>query len=588
MKKSWKIGLMITCGIILTSSISTPILTSCSYSGKYKESNPVSNSKYQFKNNDFNFYDGLNWNNSFEWVNGILSSILNQAQVEATQNAKLSSWNKNINEKCFPYNTDNQFLKNKKLTNLYSLTFSNFYPIMYQIPNINIFGLVWDIFKQVFNLVKDMFNGIYEAIKYVVVEILKEFAKDKTEQIKQKIEDIINKLIKKMNLNEFNDFKSVDNYYPIVESNYEDKVRENLVKELNGEQKAKKYDSFVFMNDEINIETDYLFDRYLFFHSINALIYKNGYNSKKNISFINIEDGALRKAIEKLLIGDVSELIILILEIILESIPISYEALLLNDSHIRINRWEENINDSEIEMQEYALEINKRFEKLNTILNEWISNSLAFVNSEIDLNQYTDWLLDYVNQLLNEIGIRIDKEKFNEIINSDKVKDSLKIKFSLSLGEIYSTSFFPIVIRISSLLCNNKFNIFINIYQLLIDQIAKLGPNNIHLINQIKDFFLSLGDNIENLISNIKQLISIFKNWMKKVQEAIKKNDKNSKKIKELLKQIINLFKTLGKEDNKEIINNTINEIKSIIEQINNLINYSGREAEIWTLKILI
>ncbi len=314
MKKSWKIALWTCSGLLITTSSIIPI-ASCSFNGQYKPGSPVESPSFNFKNQEINYYSGgIDWKDTYDWAAGLVKILVNQANVEASNNAKLSTWNKNINEKVFSNDIDNNLVKGKKLTLLYSINTFDVY--MDKLLDFNNNETIWDIIVQIFNQIKDSINKIIDLIKSGIKEILIKVFEIIKEKVSNSVKNVIDKIIEKLkewlpktigesnqegkyiNQCERNENKEKNLFFhisPIVE----DQIYNS--KKLTNEQKDA-YKSFNLMNDHLNLETDYLFDRYLFFHEINTLFYKKTYNDKnEELNFMNIKTGDFLQAFEDIL-----------------------------------------------------------------------------------------------------------------------------------------------------------------------------------------------------------------------------------------------------------------------------------------------
>lgn len=599
MKKSWKIALWTCSGLLLTTSSVFPIV-GCSFSSKYQPSDDVtSNPSFTFKNQGINYYSGdINWKDTYDWAAGLVNILLNQANVEASNSAKLSTWNKNINQKVFSNDIDNNLIKGKKLTLLYSINTLELYKD--ELLDFNNNEALFDIIFQVFSQIKESIEKIVDLIKNGINEILVkifERLKENVDDAKQTLIDkIIETLRKLITINKTKNQSFTNNKNETGESNDENEeeakdlffhispIVEDQVynsKKLSQDQKDA-YKSFNLMNDHMNIETDYLFDRYLFFHEINTLFYKKTYNDKKNEwNFINIKSGDFLKAIDKLFLTsftDWSGIIKIIIWSIVGSIPISFEAMLLEDLYIRLKRWQ-NSNDPNWNIDLYKgiyEEIKKRWEvQLLPTLNTWIKNSFSFHNKPIDL---TKWInIDFILKYLDDIGV-----VFEELgISSDELKNILediktefanmfKIQISLNLGYIYENLCTPVILNIINALSNPKSNIIL-IFQLIIDELSKVGKDNLQFIEKLTEYIQNLGNKLNDIIVKIQQLLKDFQNWFDKIKDAIKKDQENNNslglkdKITDLFKQIIPLLKDF--KGNFDQIKEILGDIDELVKQ---------------------
>lgn len=593
MKKSWKIALWTCSGLLITTSSIIPI-ASCSFNGQYKPGSPVESPSFTFKNQEINYYSGgIDWKDTYDWAAGLVKILVNQANVEASNNAKLSTWNKNINEKAFSNDIDNNLVKGKKLTLLYSINTFDVYKD--ELSDFNNNEAIWDIIVQIFNQIKDSINKIYDLIKNGIKEILiKVFEKIK-EEATNAIKNIVDKIIEKLNewlpksIDESNqedndgnegeeDEKEEKSLFFHISPIVEDQIYNS--KNLTKEQK-EAYKSFNLMNDHLNIETDYLFDRYLFFHEINTLFYKKTYNDKdKKLNFMNIKTGDFLEAFKDLILSfgaNWSGLIKIIIWSIIGSIPISFEAMLLEDLYIRLKRWQDDKDPSwNIELYKSIYEeIRKRWEdQLLKMLNKWIKNSFGFFNFNFDLSEYID--VDFIIEFLDDFGFALEELEISSA-ELQKILDDIKNQFaemfqfdlSLNLSYVYENLCTPIIINILNLLSNPKGNLIL-IFQLIIDQLSKVGKDNLQFIEQLTEFIQKIGNKLNEIIVKFQDILEDFKKWFDKIQQAIYKDIANDntlglkEKITAIFKEVISLLKDLK---------GNLNQIKELLGKIDELVN---------------
>lgn len=592
MKKSWKIALWTCSGLLVTTSSIIPI-ASCSFHGQYKPGNPVENSSFQFKNQGINYYSGgIDWKDTYDWATGLVKILVNQANVEASNNAKLSTWNKNINEKVFSNDIDNNLVKGKKLTLLYSINTFDVY--MDKLLDFNNNEAIWDIIVQIFNQIKDSINKIIDLIKSGIKEILIKVFEIIKEKVSNSVKNIIDKIIEKLkewlpktigesnqegkyiNQCERNENKEKNLFFhisPIVE----DQIYNS--KKLTDEQKDA-YKSFNLMNDHLNLETDYLFDRYLFFHEINTLFYKKTYNDKnEELNFMNIKTGDFLQAFEDILFSfgtNWSGFIRIIIWSIIGSIPISFEAMLLEDLYIRLKRWQ-NDKDLSWNIELYKSiyeEIRKRWEdQLLPMLDKWIKNSFGFFDFKLDLSKYIN--VDFINKFLEKVGSKLEdlgisSKELQKILEDIKNEFSEMFKFNLSLNlaYVYENLCTPIILNILNLLSNPKGNLIL-IFQLIIDQLSKVGKDNLQFIEQLTEFIQKVGNKLNEIIVKFQDILEDFKKWFDKIQQAIDKDIANDntlglkEKITTIFKEVVSLLKDFK---------GNLNKIKELLGEVDELV----------------
>ena len=593
MKKSWKIALWTCSGLLITTSSIIPI-ASCSFNGQYKPGSPVESPSFNFKNQEINYYSGgIDWKDTYDWAAGLVKILVNQANVEASNNAKLSTWNKNINEKAFSNDIDNNLVKGKKLTLLYSINTFDVYKDELSDFNDDIPFL--DIIVQIFNQIKESINKIIDliksGIKEIVIKVLEEIKKEASNAIKNIIDKIIEKLngwlpksIDESNQEDNNGNEGDENeneeknlffrISPIVE----DQIYNS--KNLTKEQK-EAYKSFNLMNDHLNIETDYLFDRYLFFHEINTLFYKKTYNDKdKKLNFMNINDDDFLDFLNELISSSFtnwSGLIRIIIWSIIGSIPISFEAMLLEDLYIRLKRWQDDKDPSwNIELYKSIYEeIRKRWEdQLLPMLDKWIQNSYSIYDKEVDLTKFIN--VDFIIKFLDDFGFALEElgissaqlQKILEDIKKE-FEEMFKFNISLNFAFIYENFCTPIIINILNLLSNPKGNLIL-IFQLIIDQLSKVGKDNLQFIEQLTEFIQKIGNKLNEIIVKFQDILEDFKKWFDKIQQAIDKDIANDntlglkEKITAIFKEVISLLKDLK---------GNLNQIKELLGKIDELVN---------------
>lgn len=593
MKKSWKIALWTCSGLLITTSSIIPI-ASCSFNGQYKPGSPVESPSFNFKNQEINYYSGgIDWKDTYDWAAGLVKILVNQANVEASNNAKLSTWNKNINEKAFSNDIDNNLVKGKKLTLLYSINTFDVYKDELSDFNDDIPFL--DIIVQIFNQIKESINKIIDliksGIKEIVIKVLEEIKKEASDAIKNIIDKIIEKLngwlpksIDESNQEDNNGNEGDENeneeknlffrISPIVE----DQIYNS--KNLTKEQK-EAYKSFNLMNDHLNIETDYLFDRYLFFHEINTLFYKKTYNDKdKKLNFMNINDDDFLDFLNELISSSFtnwSGLIRIIIWSIIGSIPISFEAMLLEDLYIRLKRWQDDKDPSwNIELYKSIYEeIRKRWEdQLLPMLDKWIQNSYSIYDKEVDLTKFIN--VDFIIKFLDDFGFALEElgissaqlQKILEDIKKE-FEEMFKFNISLNFAFIYENLCTPIIINILNLLSNPKGNLIL-IFQLIIDQLSKVGKDNLQFIEQLTEFIQKIGNKLNEIIVKFQDILEDFKKWFDKIQQAIDKDIANDntlglkEKITAIFKEVISLLKDFK---------GNLNQIKELLGQIDELVN---------------
>lgn len=573
MNKKLKIGLLSS--LLMTFSTATIVpVSSCSFNNQYNPSNPDHNLPFQFENYLLNYYSDVDTSDNIGWVTAMRDVIENQVDVEKTTNAKFSTWNKTINEKVFSQDVDNNLLAGKKVTELYNINSASSYSehIKKVLNGQHIADLIIDIFSQMFNSfnnIKEKFDTGKRNVLLNLLEELKKIVPGSAYALLEKIKQKIYEKFPEINIIEVEIRKKTNDYFPHISPIIEDNVYNSST--LTQEQK-EAYKSFNFFNDYLNFDTNYIFDRYLFFHLIDSLIYANSYNIEF-FNFITITGDEFSDAVDALIASyftDWTGFIKIILLAAIESVPIMVEAMLLEDMYIRIDRWT-NLNDSEWYEPIYESikrEISNRWTiDLLPMLNRWVSAAFSYINQDIPLNMFINFKDEFLD-IANEVGVQltdldITENDISSILEEfeDRQEHFFNINISLDFSFIYEMLSSIIAIQIVNSYSNSLVNV-VTVFQNIIDNNLSTTRNLDLSINNIYNW-------IQRFITDYSNKIGEFNIWFDNISIAIR-NDVST-----------NSNSTLGNKINEKFFNlillftdfeNNKNEIKNLMDEINNII----------------